>query len=60
MSHLIDLVWASRHVSPMTDIHTFVQDYISAKGGGAISTGLDFLVLGDDGCIRTGYQFVET
>jgi len=104
MSHLIDLVWASRHVSPMTDIHTFVQDHVavwnepgaerrrtlvhalwqedahhlcddvdghhgtvklrwelvSAKGGGAISTGLDFLVLGDDGRIRTGYQFVET
>lgn len=30
------------------------------KGRGeAISTGFDFLVLGDDGRIRTGYQFIE-
>ena len=29
------------------------------KGGEAISTGFDFLVLGEDGRIRTGYQFIE-
>ncbi len=30
------------------------------KGDGeTISTGFDFLVLGDDGRIRTGYQFIE-
>jgi hypothetical protein len=27
--------------------------------GDVISTGFDFLVLGDDGRIRTGYQFIE-
>ncbi|CAN5882098.1 hypothetical protein BH11PSE3_BH11PSE3_33070 [soil metagenome] len=30
-----------------------------AAGGTAISIGFDFLVLGDDGRIRTGYQFIE-
>jgi hypothetical protein len=29
------------------------------EGGEAISIGLDLLVLGDDGRIRTGYQFIE-
>ena len=28
-------------------------------GGEAISVGFDFLVLGSDGRIRTGYQFIE-
>src|SRR4029450_8738452 len=27
--HVIDLAWASRHVPPMSDIQTFVQDYIA-------------------------------
>jgi hypothetical protein len=76
----------------MSDIHTFVRDYIAyakwvkkkgnifhlqgsvdghhdtiklrwemvaATGGEAISVGFDFLVLGADGRIRTGYQFIE-
>jgi len=29
------------------------------KGAEAISIGFDFLVLGGDGRIRTGYQFIE-
>jgi hypothetical protein len=29
------------------------------KGGEVISIGFDFLVLGEDGRIRTGYQFIE-
>jgi hypothetical protein len=29
------------------------------RGGEVISIGFDFLVLGDDGRIRTGYQFIE-
>ncbi|MBV8394349.1 MAG: hypothetical protein JOY81_14315 [Alphaproteobacteria bacterium] len=29
------------------------------KGGEVISIGFDFLVLGSDGRIRTGYQFIE-
>ena len=29
------------------------------RGGEAISIGFDFLVLGGDGRIRTGYQFIE-
>jgi hypothetical protein len=28
-------------------------------GGDVISIGFDFMVLGDDGRIRTGYQFIE-
>lgn len=32
---------------------------VPAAGGAAISVGFDFLVLGDDGRIRTGYQFIE-
>jgi hypothetical protein len=34
-------------------------DMLPAAGGQVISTGFDFLVLGDDGRIRTGYQFIE-
>ena len=34
-------------------------DMLPAAGGEAISTGFDFLVLGDDGRIRTGFQFIE-
>jgi hypothetical protein len=34
-------------------------DMLPAAGGDVISTGFDFLVLGDDGRIRTGYQFIE-
>jgi hypothetical protein len=30
-----------------------------ASGGEVISIGFDFLVLGSDGRIRTGYQFIE-
>jgi len=30
-----------------------------ASGGEVISVGFDFLVLGGDGRIRTGYQFIE-
>ena len=30
-----------------------------AAGGAVISVGFDFLVLGGDGRIRTGYQFIE-
>ena len=30
-----------------------------AAGGEVISIGFDFLVLGEDGRIRTGYQFIE-
>ena len=30
-----------------------------AAGGEAISVGFDFLVLGEDGRIATGYQFIE-
>ena len=32
---------------------------LPAAGGALISIGLDFLVLGKDGRIRTGYQFIE-
>jgi hypothetical protein len=35
-------------------------EMLPAGGGEVISIGLDFLVLGDDGRIRTGYQFIET
>jgi hypothetical protein len=34
-------------------------EMLPAAGGEAISVGFDFLVLGDDGRIRTGYQFIE-
>ena len=34
-------------------------DMMPASGGEVISVGFDFLVLGDDGRIRTGYQFIE-
>ena len=34
-------------------------DMVPAAGGEVISAGFDFLVLGDDGRIRTGYQFIE-
>lgn len=32
---------------------------LPAAGGEVISIGFDFLVLGGDGRIRTGYQFIE-
>jgi len=32
---------------------------LPAAGGDVISIGFDFLVLGGDGRIRTGYQFIE-
>jgi hypothetical protein len=34
-------------------------EMLPAAGGEVISVGLDFLVLGEDGRIRTGYQFIE-
>ena len=34
-------------------------EMLPAQGGEVISIGFDFLVLGDDGRIRTGYQFIE-
>jgi hypothetical protein len=34
-------------------------DMLPAAGGDVVSIGFDFLVLGDDGRIRTGYQFIE-
>ena len=34
-------------------------EMLPAAGGEAISVGLDLLVLGEDGRIRTGYQFIE-
>jgi hypothetical protein len=34
-------------------------EMLPAAGGEVISVGLDFLVLGDDGRISTGYQFIE-
>lgn len=34
-------------------------EMLPAAGGKAISVGFDFLVLADDGRIRTGYQFIE-
>jgi hypothetical protein len=34
-------------------------EMLPAAGGEVISIGLDFLVLGDDGRISTGYQFIE-
>ena len=35
-------------------------EMLPAKGGEVISVGFDFLVLGGDGRIRTGYQFIES
>lgn len=34
-------------------------EMLPAAGGDVISIGFDFLVLGQDGRIRTGYQFTE-
>ena len=34
-------------------------EMLPAQGGEVISIGFDFLVLGGDGRIRTGYQFIE-
>ena len=34
-------------------------EMLPASGGEVISVGFDFLVLADDGRIRTGYQFIE-
>jgi hypothetical protein len=34
-------------------------EMLPAAGGEVVSIGFDFLVLGDDGRIRTGYQFIE-
>ena len=34
-------------------------EMLPAAGGEVISIGFDFLVLGGDGRIRTGYQFIE-
>lgn len=34
-------------------------EMLPAEGGDVISIGFDFLVLGEDGRIRTGYQFIE-
>jgi hypothetical protein len=34
-------------------------DMLPARGGEVVSVGFDFLVLGADGRIRTGYQFIE-
>ena len=34
-------------------------EMLPAAGGEVISVGFDFLVLGDDGRISTGYQFIE-
>jgi hypothetical protein len=35
-------------------------EMLPAAGGAVISIGFDFLVLGQDGRIHTGYQFIET
>jgi hypothetical protein len=34
-------------------------EMLPRRGGGVVSIGFDFLVLGKDGRIRTGYQFIE-
>ena len=34
-------------------------EMLPAQGGEVVSIGFDFLVLGGDGRIRTGYQFIE-
>ena len=34
-------------------------EMLPAAGGAVVSVGFDFLVLGGDGRIRTGYQFIE-
>jgi hypothetical protein len=35
-------------------------EMLPAAGGDVISVGFDFLVLAEDGRIRTGYQFIES
>lgn len=35
-------------------------EMLPAASGDVISVGFDFLVLADDGRIRTGYQFIES
>ena len=35
-------------------------EMLPAGGGEVISVGFDFLVLGEDGRIATGYQFIES
>lgn len=35
-------------------------EMLPAAGGEVISIGFDFMVLGEDGRIRTGYQFIES
>jgi len=35
-------------------------EMLPASGGEVISVGFDFLVLAEDGRIRTGYQFIES
>ena len=35
-------------------------EMLPAGGGDVISVGFDFLVLAEDGRIRTGYQFIES
>jgi hypothetical protein len=37
----------------------FVWEMVPADGGGAISVGIDLLVLGPDGRIQIAYQFIE-
>jgi hypothetical protein len=37
----------------------FKWEMVSVSGGEVISVGYDFLVLADDGRIRTDYQFIE-
>ena len=34
-------------------------EMLPAAGGDVVSIGFDFLLLGEDGRIRTGYQFIE-
>jgi hypothetical protein len=38
----------------------FTWDMVPAAGGQAAGTGLEILVLGEDGRIQTDYQFIET
>lgn len=35
-------------------------EMLPAAGGDVISVGFDFLVLAEDGRIRTGYRFIES
>jgi hypothetical protein len=41
------------------DVVKLRWEMLPASGGEVISIGLDFLVLGNDGRIRTGWQFIE-